>query len=94
MSGEKDVLQRTESEEVLIVSELMPAMLKKLAVNREKKGHWANEDIRFLLKRLREEVDELAQALDDGSSEEVRLECADVANISAMIAYKAKRGQR
>ena len=67
-----------------IVSQLNAAMLRKLALNRHK-GTW-ELTTKYLMQRLRQEVEELGNALDDGlSSESIINECADVANFAAMI---------
>mgnify|MGYP001606215973 CR=1 FL=1 len=84
-------MSRIEDEQ-LVVAELATPMLKKFRAN-SRKPHWDELDARLLLKLLREEVDELAQALDDGTGDEIALECADVANFAAMLAWKATRGQ-
>ena len=78
-------------------------MEAKLAANRHKgdRDGWARMRLDWLLKRLREEVDELERALprratvrgiDDpsyeggGSPRQIAEECADVANFAMMIA--------
>lgn len=65
------------------------AMLKKLRENSHK-AHWSTVSTEFLLDRLLEEVEELAEALDYGSTDDIVSECADVSNFAMMIAEKAK----
>ncbi len=60
-------------------------MVAKLAENSHK-AHWGTEANTRLLRRLREEVDELRDALIDGHPREIIRECADVANFAMMIA--------
>lgn len=76
------------------VSAFARLMLSKLFLNRHK-GDWSDESILWLLNRLRQEVDELAQAIASPShtpaemerwQELVAMECADVANFAMMIA--------
>lgn len=80
-----------EPEEKRIVHALEKRMLHKLRVNAHK-PHWHGESIEYLLERLREEVREVEDAIEDElSSDAVYDECADVANIAAMIADLAWR---
>jgi NTP pyrophosphatase (non-canonical NTP hydrolase) len=63
-------------------------MESRLAAN-DHKSHWEAEDTDWLLGRLLEEVEELKAEVangDLGGSEQVRQECADVANFAMMIA--------
>lgn len=71
-------------------------MLTKLRANSHK-AHWRVVTPEWLLGRLREEVEELSDAIDDEfdgicSAETVIRECADVANFALMIADNARRG--
>jgi len=80
-----------EPEEKRIVQALEKRMLHKLRVNAHK-PHWHGESIEYLLGRLREEVREVEDAIEEEqSSDAIYNECADVANIAAMIADLAWR---
>ena len=50
------------------------------------KPHWRQCDLQFLVQRLEDEVQEMKEAIDEGSKKSIRLECADVANFAMMIA--------
>lgn len=76
-----------EREEVAIVERLGEEQLEKLAAHRDRR-HWWNTPRRFLLDRLREEVDELEAALMAG--EDPWQEAADVANFAAMLADQSE----
>ena len=70
-------------------------MRHKLCVNKGRASSWRGEFHCALLKRLREEVEELEAALtnDDqtcGSAACIIKECADVANFAMMIADKKR----
>lgn len=54
------------------------------------KGGWKNCDAASLVKRLREETDELEVALEKGTVEEICREAADVGNFAMMIFDNAK----
>lgn len=77
-----------------LVRTLSDAMLAKLAKNRGKR-HWQDAAPTYLIDRLRQEVEELEQAiggyLEEGSADEndVWAEAADVANFAAMLADNA-----
>jgi len=58
-------------------------MFEKLRLNK-KKAHWSTVTQKWLLERLKEEVEELEDAMVNGG--DVKSECADVANFAAMIA--------
>lgn len=79
-------------------------MEEKLAAN-DHKGDWlgANANLGYLMKRLREEVEELQESLTDllaeryadyrpltVSKDEAVRECADVANFAMMIAERCR----
>lgn len=83
---------RNWSEVVIIVDSLRLYMLKKLRFNNHK-AHWSVVHQMELLGRLREEVDEIEDAIKNGSPEDVRDECGDVGAIAAMIADNARREQ-
>ena len=55
------------------------------------KGGWLTCSFEYLVRRLREEVDELDTALNWDSSDDPIAEAADVANFAMMIADKAIR---
>lgn len=77
----------TPGEEAALVFRMSYKMLEKLEANRER-AHWKQSSGRYLFARLREEVDELIDAVDHG--EDVWAEAADVANFAAMIADNAE----
>lgn len=70
-------------------------MLLKLRLNANKAG-WDTVSQRWLLNRLRQEVGELARAVeqyeDDADAANVIFEAADVANFAMMIADNARHG--
>ncbi len=80
--------------ESALVQTLAAAMQSKLAKNRGKR-HWQDATPAYLIERLRQEVDELEQAiggyLEEGSADEddVWNEAADVGNFAAMLADNA-----
>jgi hypothetical protein len=61
------------------------AMVYKLRKN-TRKGRWEDMDIRTTLMRMNEEVHELELAMKEGSSMEIILESADVANFAMILA--------
>jgi len=81
-------------EPVKKIAELMQYKLDKNKhkecpeMNPDSKGRrWDDCDVRWLLKRLREEADELEEALDNNEEPiEIARECADVCNFAMMIA--------
>lgn len=80
--------------ESALIATLSDAMAEKLARNRGKR-HWNDAAPNYLIERLRQEVDELEQAigcyLEEGSADEddVWSEAADVGNFAAMLADNA-----
>ena len=69
-------------------------MSAKLRQN-EHKGSWDNCNYDYLLNRLRQETEELAEAIAGGTATDVIDEAADVANFAMMIADVArKRGRK
>jgi len=68
------------------------AMEYKLGLN-DHKGGWENLDNEELFYRLREEVDELQEAIKEGNYINILLEAADVANYALMIAWNAMKGE-
>lgn len=74
------------AEEVRAVDNFTRHMLCKLRVNSDK-GRWHTVDFRYLMRRLREEVEELQAAVDGGrKGQDIVDECADVANFAMFIA--------
>ena len=74
-------------EEKQIVEQLSNGMLTKLAQNRHKPyWRWGADTNQKLLALLKEEVEELQAALQQGRLEDIYTECCDVANYAAMIA--------
>ena len=67
-------------------------MNKNLIAN-EHKGHWRNESNHYLIRRLREEVEELATLVSNTPypSEQICEEAADVANFAMMLSDNAER---
>jgi hypothetical protein len=82
--------RRPASCDVEIVSNLFCDMLFKLEKNSHK-SHWNTVTNAYLLKRMKEEILELENAL-NGDGEDACLECADVANFAAMIYDNVKHG--
>jgi NTP pyrophosphatase (non-canonical NTP hydrolase) len=67
------------------LSNFVSWMGRKLSINKHKTG-WAALSDKWLLNRLRQEVKELAKALDrQAPYAEIAEEAADVANIAMMI---------
>lgn len=75
-------------------------MLKKLSLPKNVfKTHWRHLHYHQLIKRLKQEVDELVAAtnpleLGNGDADAVISECCDVANFALFIADKARRGEK
>ena len=67
-------------------------MRKKLRQN-EAKGGWENIPTGKLLELLVGELQELIEALNEGTPDEVRDECADVGNFAMMIHDNAGRNR-
>lgn len=65
-------------------------MKRKLAANVHKK-HWNEVTSAYLFRRLVEEVMELHEAMQIGSTDAIMLEAADVANFAMMIADQVRR---
>ena len=58
------------------------------------KGHWKGENNGYLLSRLREEIQELEDALRSGTDPKtIQQEAADIANFAMMIADNAVRAE-
>lgn len=74
-----------------LVSRFAAWMLVKLRQNAHK-VHWSKQSNEELLELLKGEVAELEAALANEGYAAVRLECADVANIAAMIADNVGMG--
>lgn len=61
------------------------AMEAKLKLN-DHKRHWSQCGLTYLINRMKEEVEELIEAIELGEPiDEVQGECADVANFAMMI---------
>lgn len=81
----------TMQEEEEIINSLAVIQMGKLRANAHKPSWW---DIgpKSLLPLLRAEVEELTEALDlNARPSDIKQECADIANIAAMIAAVADR---
>lgn len=63
----------------------------KILVN-EHKTHWSDCPMEHIVELLKREVAELEEAISQGRLNDIQLECADVANLAAMIADKAYMG--
>jgi len=72
-----------------VVNSFAGDMFDKLRKNKHK-AHWSTVDQLWLLDRLKDEVEELQIAIQEGV--DVVPECADVANFAAMIADNARNG--
>ena len=75
--------------EVKAFAAMMEYKLKK----NDHKGNFENTDVDFLLKRLKEEVDELEIAIKSESYFEIMLEAADVANFACILVWNILRNQ-
>ncbi len=69
------------------------AMMEYKLKKNDHKGNFENTDVDFLLKRLKEEVVELENAIKTESYFEVMLEAADVANFACIIVWNILRNQ-
>lgn len=69
------------------------AMVYKLRRNAHK-GRWEDMNVSDALQRLREEVDELQEAVDAGSSMEITMESCDVANFALIVANIALESKK
>jgi NTP pyrophosphatase (non-canonical NTP hydrolase) len=67
-----------------IVDQFVIVLKEKLHKNLHK-GGWRTEDYRYLLSRLKEETDELENALNEQNFENAIKECADVAAFTIFI---------
>lgn len=79
---------RTYETDHKLVNDMANHMFEKMRKTKHK-AHWATVGQVWLLSRLKEEVQELEEALLT-QSDNVIEEAADVANIAAMIADNAK----
>lgn len=70
------------------VTEFAEGMINKLSRNSHK-AHWSEASIGYLFKRLQEEVQELAEAIESGDVERIIDECRDCGNFYMMIADNA-----
>jgi len=80
-------------EEKKLIKEFGREMQGKLDA-RSSKGRlgWRDKDIDTLLKWLEDEAFELVKAVGEEPEENIRKECADVANVAMMIWDKTNRG--
>ena len=85
MSDPRGETERPEAEDRRVIDNLSLRQLRKMRAN-SLKAHWSTVSQAWLFARLLEEVAELARALAAGDPEEIADECADVANLSAMLA--------
>ena len=68
-------------------------MLAKLWKHRDK-GHWEDIDIPTALRRMREEIDELEEAIKNNDYAEIHQEAADVANFALILSSVLRRKSR
>jgi len=69
------------------------AMAYKMVLNKHK-GRWEDVNLEEMLKRLKDEVDELEEAIGTKNMVEILLEAADVANFAMIVASVAiERGK-
>ncbi len=69
------------------------AQIEKLQEN-DHKGDWDSTDIGNVVSLLRDEVEELTQAVADKSYRDARREAADVANFAHMIIFVCNKHPR
>ncbi len=94
MSDEQFKGPRIALVEAALVSRLARAMRAKLRFH-SRKGHWGSCTRKYLLRRILEEVEELASAMESSASPEmVWTEAADVANLAAMAADNYEESMR
>jgi len=79
-----DVLAKDEN----YIRNFIDAMVYKLSVNAHK-GSIAGMNIDGSFKRLKDEIEELEDAIDNGTSMHIILEAADVANFAMIICTTA-----
>lgn len=73
-----------------VLRPFVDAMRHKLASNKYKgKRNWEDDSPETLLKRLKEEIDELEEAIKGGNQIEILLEAADVGNFAMMVSNVA-----
>lgn len=73
------------------IKDFAEEMEYKMALKDEERGDsWKKMPMDFFLRRLDQEVAELRNAIEEKGFVEVTKEAADVANISMMIAWRAK----
>lgn len=92
MSDEHTITERIRDPNIdrLAVQFFAEGMLYKLKKNSHK-AHWETVDCDYLFDRLKEEVQELADAR-SGTVDQIILECYDVANFAMMIADNVSKG--
>lgn len=67
------------------------AMKAKLAANMHKGRNWESLDLEAILARLKDEVEELRQAIAGGNTVEIVLEAADIGNFAMIASHIAAR---
>jgi len=76
-----------------LVNDFAGDMFIKLRKNKHK-AHWSTVTCKWLLERMKEEVEELEDAMIEGKSpDEIIAEAADVGNFAAMIADNARHAK-
>lgn len=75
------------------IRRMVDAMVYKLRKNAHK-GKWEHGRIKEYEVKLREEVTELANAIDEGNMVDIVLEAADVANMALILCSMAIDGRQ
>jgi NTP pyrophosphatase (non-canonical NTP hydrolase) len=83
-------MPREQAGDVVVLLRFAGVMHQKLYENRHK-NHWSTVSAKWLLNRARQELRELARALEAGDAREIAREAADVANFCMMIADNAAK---
>lgn len=83
-----DYKQIEERQDVL--SWYQTVQLSKLIENVHK-GSWKEKSIPFLIKRMKQEIDELEHAIEIGNHNEIFRECGDIGNFAMFIADKFRK---
>lgn len=74
------------------VKNFEPVVLSKLLENTYK-GTWEDYDMAYLVRRLKEEVKELEEAIKEGGHNNIRRECGDIVAFTIMIDDKIRNAQ-
>lgn len=85
--------ERTQEHIESDIAAFVDTMRYKLSVNGHK-GYWDKDSLLSLAKRAQEELDEVVDAILNGTFEDVRHEAADVGNFAMFIHSNADRMQK